>query len=239
MDLKKIAIIIPFYNEQKNLIFFIKEWEKLLFKNKKLKQILIFYFFNDGSTDKSVQVIKKYAKKLKFKIVEKKNTGHGDTCRFAYYFIIKNKKNVSHLLQIDSDNQCNPNYVIKFLNLLNLKKYKYIFGFRKYREDGFLRVIFSRVLSVSLYLKTSLYIKDLNSPYRLMEAKSLKNILFKIKKNKKYKNIKLFNCILSLEISKKYNINWVDITFRERKFGNSKFNLISMLKMYCNFLFKV
>ena len=72
-----------------------------------------------------------------------------------------------------------------------------------------------------------------------MKIDKLKNILFNIKKKKKYKNIKLFNCVLSYEIINKYNIKWIDIVFRERMFGKSKFNIISMLKMYLNFLLKV
>ena len=27
MPIKKIAVIVPFYNEQDNLVYFIKEWE--------------------------------------------------------------------------------------------------------------------------------------------------------------------------------------------------------------------
>ena len=83
------------------------------------------------------------------------------------------------------------------------------------------------------------YIKDLNTPYRLMKIDYLKKILLDIKKKKKYKDIKLFNSILSYEISNKFDIKWVDINFRERKFGKSKFNFNSMLIIYLNFFLKV
>ena len=79
----KIAVIVPFYNEQKNLLFFVKEWEKFILSNKKLKNLLFFYFINDGSTDKSKIKIKKTIKNLNFKIIDKKNSGHGDTCKFG------------------------------------------------------------------------------------------------------------------------------------------------------------
>ena len=236
---KKIAIIVPFYNEENNLIYFIKEWERFLSKRKNLKKCLFFYFINDGSTDKSVKKIKQNNQRLKYKIINKKNSGHGDTCKFAYNMIVKKKEKFKYLLQIDSDNQCNPAYVLKFLKLLNLKDYDFIYGYRKYRHDGYTRFLISRILSLTIYIKKFIYIKDLNTPYRLMKTEYLKNILLSIKKKKKYKNIKLFNCVLSYEITNKYNIKWVDIKFRERVFGESKFNFISMFKMYLNFLLKV
>ena len=48
---KNIAVIVPFYNEEDNLEFFIKEWLKVI--NDKKFAIYEFYFFfiNDGSTD--------------------------------------------------------------------------------------------------------------------------------------------------------------------------------------------
>ena len=239
MTTNRIAIVVPFYNEEDNLIFFIKEWEKFLTTKKIYRNLLFFYFINDGSTDQSLKKINQNVKKLKFKIINKKNSGHGDTCNFAYNMITKNKKNFEYLLQIDSDNQCDPKYLVDFISLLKLKKYNFIFGFRKYRQDGYLRILISRILSFTFYLKKFIYIKDLNTPYRLMKINNLKTILSNIKKKKKYIPVKLFNCVLSYEISLRNNIKWVNINFRKRKFGKSKFNFISMLKMYLNFFIKV
>ena len=239
MIINKIAIVVPFYNEEENLIFFIKEWEKFISKNKSYKEFLFFYFVNDGSTDQSVKKIKQDIKKLKFKIINKKNSGHGESCKFAYNLIANNETKFEYLLQIDSDNQCDPIYLIKFIKLLNSKNYDFIFGYRKYRQDGYVRVLISRILSLTFYIKKFKYIKDLNTPYRLMKIDYLKKILLNIKKKKKYKDIKLFNSVLSYEISNKFDIKWVDINFRERKFGKSKFNFNSMLIIYLNFFLKV
>ena len=234
----KIAILVPFFNEKDNLIFFINEWEKFLGTKKKLRNLLYFYFINDGSTDQSVKKIHESVKKLRFQIINKKNSGHGDTCRFGYNLIV-NKKKFDYLLQIDSDNQCDPKYMSKFYDLIKNKNYKFIFGFRKSREDGFLRVFISRILSLSILIKKNIYIKDLNTPYRLMNIKELKKILIKIDKNKKYKNISLFNCVLSYEIQKNNKISWIDIKFRKRIFGSTKYNFLDMIKIYTNLLIKI
>ena len=85
----KIAILVPFYNEEKNLISFIKEWETFLNLKKKFRNNLLFLFIDDGYYDNKVLEIKKNIKKLKYKVVIKKNSGHGNTCKFGYKLIVK------------------------------------------------------------------------------------------------------------------------------------------------------
>ena len=117
----KIAIIIPFYNEEQNLLHFLNEWNNLLKSFDKKKYKLNFFFINDGSTDNSVEIIRKNSDKLKFKIINKKNSGHGDTCKYGYDLITNKNYSYDYLLQIDSDNQCNPKYLINFLNVAEKK----------------------------------------------------------------------------------------------------------------------
>ncbi len=183
MDIK-IAILIPYYNEEKNLNHFINEWENFFKSNKQFSKNLFFLFFDDGSTDNSTKIIKKKIKKIKYRIVRKKNSGHGDTCKFGYQYTLKRFNNFDYVLQIDSDNQCDPKYLLKFYDLVVKKKYHFIFGYRKVREDGFFRLIISRVMSFTFFLKKFLYIKDLNTPYRLMRINELKKV-FKIINKKK------------------------------------------------------
>lgn len=234
-----IAIIVPFYNEQENLVFFIKEWENFLSFRAKLRSKIFFYFIDDGSTDNSIKCIKKNIKYLNFRIVKKKNSGHGDTCKFGYTLIVNKKNKFDYLLQIDSDNQCNPKYIIKMCNLIRYKNHSFIFGYRKYREDGNLRFLISKIMSLVFFFKKLCYIKDLNTPYRIMRVSDLKKVLLSINKNKKYNEIKLYNCVLSYAIQKKYKINWIDINFRARYFGKSKFNFLTMFLMFFNFIKKI
>lgn len=234
----KIAILIPYYNEEKNLNHFINEWENFSKSNKQLSKSLFFLFFDDGSIDNSTKILKKKIKKIKYRIVRKKNSGHGDTCKFGYQYILKKFNNFDYVLQIDSDNQCDPKYLLKFYDLVVKKKYNFIFGYRKVREDGFFRLIISRVMSFTFFLKKFLYIKDLNTPYRLMRINELKKVFKIINKTKQYNNVMLFNCLLSYVIQKKYNIHWLDISFRKRCFGTSKYNFSKMLLMFINLILK-
>lgn len=234
-----IAVLIPFYNEDDNLPFFINEWENFLKTRKKLRSRLFFFFIDDGSSDKSIEKIKKNIKKIHFKIIKKRNSGHGDTCKFGYNLIIKKYKKFNYLLQIDSDNQCNPKYIVNLYNLIKQKNYNFIFGYRRNRDDGNLRYLISKIMSFTFFFKKFLYVKDLNTPYRIMKVSKLKKVLEIIRKKRKYDDIKLFNCSLSYIIQKEYGIHWIDIRFRNRYSGTSKFNFLKMLSMFLNFIIKI
>ena len=56
----KLSIVVPVYNEEECIEIFIKEVEE---KTKSLPLEKIFYFVNDGSTDKTLKIIKKLAEK--------------------------------------------------------------------------------------------------------------------------------------------------------------------------------
>ena len=60
--MKKISIIVPCYNEEQAIPFFYDEITKIA---ESLKEDFEFIFVNDGSSDKTINVIKEYAKKDK------------------------------------------------------------------------------------------------------------------------------------------------------------------------------
>ena len=92
-------------------------------------------------------------------------------------------------------------------------------------------------MSYAVFAKKFLFIKDLNVPYRIMRVIELKKILREIDKNKNYKKIKLFNCLLTYIIHKKYPITWINIVFRNRYYGKSNYSFVKMAYMFLNFIF--
>ena len=73
MKINSIAIVMPVYNEQDNIRKVLKDWLRKikLFNFKKIKFIII----NDGSTDSTLENIKKVNSKY-FKIINTKNKHH-------------------------------------------------------------------------------------------------------------------------------------------------------------------
>ena len=58
--MKKISIIVPCYNEEQAIPFFYEEINKV---SHEMKNDFEFIFVNDGSKDKTIEVIREYAKK--------------------------------------------------------------------------------------------------------------------------------------------------------------------------------
>ena len=190
--IKYLGIVIPVFNEQDVIQKVLLEWNEYLKKNYfKYKFILI----NDGSTDKTKEKILEISKTIKnIIIIDKKNSGHGPSCINGYKYCIESKK-FDWVLQIDSDYQCDPIYFSKFLTYTN--KYGAIFGNRKIRYDGTLRVMISNILIISILFIRYKFIRDPNVPYRLMKTSILKKTLedFPL-------SVSLSNIFVSLKISK-------------------------------------
>ncbi len=225
--MNSLGIIIPVYNEEKNISNLLRQWLKIVPKHFKNKYK--FFIINDGSTDKTHNCIKKIKSKSIF-YIKQKNIGHGNSCIKGYKLAIKKKYEI--IFQIDSDNQCDPKYFKYFLNLI--KKNEAVFGYRSVREDGFLRKIFSTLLSILIFIKTFIYVRDSNVPYRMIKRKTLMRVINYIPKN-----VMLKNAYLSYLIQKNFNIKWIDITFRKRAFGKTNYNFKSLIFMTLNLLFKL
>lgn len=205
----ELIIVVPTYNEGNIAKKVIEEWYNELLKLdlKGFKFLLV----DDGSTDQTVQLVKHLRlPKFNLEIFKKKNSGHGRSCIWGYKKALE--ENPKWILQIDSDGQCDPSFFIKFWNKID--KYSLIFGFRKTREDGLIRLLISRAISYLIYIMKKKYSKDPNVPYRLMSSKLVEEII-----NQKFE-IDLANMLLTYKLQQIERIHWIDINFRKR-FGNS------------------
>tara|TARA_E500000178_G_C17034549_1_gene762609 strand:+ start:3876 stop:4556 length:681 start_codon:yes stop_codon:yes gene_type:complete len=225
--MNKLAIIIPVFNEEKNIEKLIFDWMKEVskFYKKNFKIIII----NDGSFDNTHNKIKKIKNKS-ILYINQKNIGHGNTCFKGYKLAIKKKYDL--IFQIDSDNQCDPKYFKHFVNKIGREDA--VFGNRITREDGIIRVIFSKILSVIIFLRTFVYVTDSNVPYRMIKRRILEKVIKRIPTSVELKNV-----YLSYLIQKYYKIHWININFRKRLFGKTKYNFGKLAYMVINLLFKL
>lgn len=212
----KLYIIIPAYNEADNILDVIEGWYPIVEKyGSKGSRLVIL---NDGSKDNTLEIInKEKEKKPLLEAVDKKNSGHGATVLYGYKYALKMK--ADYIFQTDSDGQTLPEEFAEFWELRH--DYDMIIGHRKDRQDGISRVFVTKVLKMVIKLVFKEKITDANTPFRLMNRKSLKDCIKLIPKD-----FNLSNVILTVAYQKKgYKIKYLPVTFRPRQGGINSINL--------------
>ena len=216
----KLFIIIPCYNEQDNISNLIEGYSLIIAEFENGKILLI----NDGSTDKTEQVIKILIKdNPQFELINKPNSGHGSTCLYGYKIAIE--KGADYIFQVDSDNQ---NKCIDFWKLWEQKsKADFVFGNRKPRNDGFFRKIVTFVLKFLITIIYRVNIKDPNVPFRLMSAGILAKYIKIIPSD-----FFITNTLISiLLVVNNENIQWIDVEFNKRQKGKNSISVIPIIKV--------
>ncbi len=205
--MKKLAILIPAYNEEKSINECVDSWSSININMDKFDIIIA----NDGSTDSTLKILKQ--KKISVKnliILNQNNSGHGPTIINLYKYALK--FNYEYIFQTDSDNQF---LVSDFYKLWEEKEnFDFICGKRSNRKDKFHRLLITKILKILIFLIFFKNLPDVNSPFRLFKSKNLINF-FKIIKN----NCLIPNIFLSIYASKKNRIKFIDVEHLERKEG--------------------
>mgnify|MGYP005838363771 CR=1 FL=1 len=159
-----IWIVIPSYNEQKNITNVIKKIKKEGYKN-----ILVV---DDGSKDKtSINAKKEGALVLKHAI----NLGKGAAAKTGCDYAIK--KGAKLLILMDGDGQHKPEDIPRFIKKLKQKKSDIVFGYRKIDENMPNLMKFGNwFISNSTKIIQGINIKDTQSGFRCFTAEAYKKI---------------------------------------------------------------
>ena len=214
--MKNLLIVIPVYNEERNIEILINDWIGVL-KENEMDLLLI----DDGSKDRSCEIIKNFKKdKKNILLIEKANSGHGDSIIVGYNFAVEQSYN--HIFQVDSDNQ----FSASDFNLLwssSEKDNDLILGNRKTRNDPIFRVFLSKII-LKMFIKILFFknIKDANVPFRLIKVNFLKKFLTELN----FKPIAP-NILMSI-YSRKHKT--VDIKHFSRKHGEITWSLKKLFK---------
>ena len=219
----ELAVVMPVYNEEANIAKVIGEWTAAL------GQLGIAYVIlpiNDGSRDGTAAALRQLAEAQPGRVepVDKANAGHGQACRTGYERAVA--RGVAWTLQIDSDGQCDPAYFAEFWR--GRTGADVVFGVRKTRDDGFLRVVISGVCSAVTSALTGQNLKDANVPYRLIRTGALKQALALIPADFDMQNVAL---TLALKRDRALRWRYVPIHFRDRQGGTNSINLRRILRM--------
>ena len=171
--MKKISIIVPCFNEEEVLPMFYKEMKKIMEKMKKNSFELIFV--NDGSNDKTLEVIKKFAtkdKRIRF-ISFTKNFGKEaamlaglDYCTGDYVAVM------------DADLQDPPHLIEKMVKIIEEEGYECV-GTRRVTRKGEppIRSFFARTFYKFINKISDVEMIDGARDFRLMTRRMVNSII--------------------------------------------------------------
>ena len=166
---KKVSIVIPLYNEEESL-------KSLYFEVKKVLRSLTceheIIFADDGSTDKSLSIIKEYAKadnRIKY-ISFRKNYGKAAALQMAF-----NISTGDAIITMDADLQDDPSEIPNLLKKLE-EGYDLVSGWKKKRLDPFIKKHTSRFFNYITRLMSGIKIHDFNCGLKAYRREVVQNI---------------------------------------------------------------
>lgn len=211
----KKLIIIPTYNEKKNIVNLLNKIIKLY--NSRF-QILVI---DDNSPDGTSDVVKQYNKKYKFIKLKKrkKKLGVGSAHKYGIKYAVKNKYKI--LITMDADGTHDPSYAKKFL--FYIQKYDLITTNRFLNKKSLQEwPLFRRFLTNLRHYLIKLFLGvpiDSSGAYRCYNLKKIRlEDILRAKDN----GYSFFWESMHIIYKKNYSIKEIPIYLPYRSFGSSK-----------------
>ena len=171
---EKILIIIPAYNEEKNILNTCSTIDEFNKKNKK-KIKLDYIVINDGSKDSTKEILEKNNINHINLIC---NLGIGGAVQTGYKYAYNNGYDIA--IQFDGDGQHDVNYVEDIVNPIVNKKANMVVGSRfvTKTKEGFKSTAARRfginIISFFIKLKTKKKVYDVTSGFRSIDRNVMK-----------------------------------------------------------------
>jgi glycosyltransferase involved in cell wall biosynthesis len=158
------VLVVPVYNEQDAINAVLKEWRAELERTVGAGRFSILVV-DDGSTDATPERLAALGWP-ELRVHRHSNRGHGQSCLVGY--IEAARTGAPYVFQIDSDGQCDPaGFAAVWARRASAAA---VYGRRTRRDDGWARVLISRVLRLSLKVARRTRLNDTNVPFRLYRA---------------------------------------------------------------------
>ena len=225
----KFSIVIPVFNESKNLPLLISQIYKAL-KKHTFELIII----DDNSSDGTFKILNETKKKNFRYFIRKKNRDLSRSCVLGF-----NKSKYKNILVMDGDLQHQPKDIKKLLKIFQLKKAHIVIGSRelftsKKHNLSFMRLSASRILIFIVNLLLGNKTSDPMSGFFIFK----KEIFIKNKNKLFNKGYKILMDLIYLD-EKYQKIYDVKINFANRKKGESKMNMKILLSLIYMIFYKL
>ena len=165
-----LSIVIPVYNEEESLELLYNSIINNL-KNTNLNFEIIF--IDDGSSDKSWNVIKAISEKktnlssIKFR----KNYGKSDALDAGF-----KASNGKYVLTMDADLQDDPNEIYPLFKMINQDNYDLVSGWKKKRNDPLSKIIPSKFFNLVTRIFSGIKLNDFNCGIKIYKKELVNSI---------------------------------------------------------------
>ena len=234
--MKKISIVIPFFNEEQRLEYFFKKLKKFI--RAKTKTSFEFIFVDDGSTDTTKKEIlnfikKNKSKKNKFNLIKSnKNYGKGHALKLG----VKHAK-YNWILTMDADLSVDLFQILKWVKKYNFEKNYAYFGSRNHPKSlikyKYYRRVIGHILRALVFLFIDKEVRDTQCGFKLYNKKYIKKVFKLINEKGFAHDIELMLLLKNNKIRiKELPIKWVHM-------DNSKLNPFSESAIFFINFFKL
>lgn len=216
-----LYIVMPAYNEEKNIELVVKQWYPVLEGKNGTSRLVVA---DSGSTDGTHQILLSLQKDFpQIEILGDTLKQHGPKLIALYNFAIS--QNADYVFQTDSDGQTNPHEFERFWSLRN--DFDAIIGNRSVRGDGRSRAIVEKTVCLLLKLFFGVKIPDANAPFRLMKCSVLERYMSRFKVDYPLPNI-MITTFMSY-----YNerLAFREISFKPRMAGDNSIDIVKIIKI--------
>lgn len=202
-----VSIVVPVFNEEESIGAFYTELKKVLSDIKESSEII---FIDDGSTDKSLELLKSFAHKNDAVRVFsfRRNLGKSEALTLGF-----EKAKGDYIVTLDADLQDKPGEIPNLLKM-GREGVDLVCGWRKERRDKKKMLVISKLFNKIMNFVFGLKIHDYNcglKAYSNALAKSLKL----------YGGLHRFIPLLAVQNG--FTVDEIAVRHEIRKFGKSKY----------------
>ena len=209
-----ISAVIPVYNEEESLEAFYKVLVPNLSKLDKSYEII---FVDDGSTDKTLRILKTFENKNKnVKVLSfRKNRGKAEVLTSGFQ-----AAKGDFVVTLDADLQDRPEEIGKLLQKAK-EGFDLVSGWRKDRKDALKTKLSSKLFNFLMSAFWGVHLHDYNCGLKLYTKEAAKSVSL-------YGGMHRFIPLLMSE--KGFEVTEVAVVHEKRKFGKSKYGFSKIFR---------
>tara|TARA_X000000950_G_scaffold38683_1_gene41362 strand:+ start:14004 stop:14726 length:723 start_codon:yes stop_codon:yes gene_type:complete len=225
--MKKTAIVIPAYNEDKNILKLIKKIRE------KINSLIVIV--DDSPNFKTKEIIRSIKTKNIIYLHRGKKLGRGSAVIFGFKTIIKKNKNIDCFIEMDADMSHQPSELFRNIRFFHKNSLDLLIGSRYQIKSKIVnwplsRKVLSKLSNTLAKLLLRIPVSDYTNGYRFYSKRAVKTIILKC--NKLGGGFIILSEIILVLHKKNYKISEISSIFINRVRGESSVNFYLIFESF-------